>query len=113
MGHYATEMACPQCDNPRCTCPPHPTKPLKGWILHGEGAQPISVADYAKQHRPGEPKGLIELSLSGRTIYPTEAEAHDGRRGYIQQLIDEAEQRLTRLRSLLGDPKPKAKKPSR
>ena len=113
MGHYAAEMACPRCHKSRCTCSPSPSQPLEGWILHGEGAQVISVADYAKKHRPGEPRGMVELALKGRKIYGTPEDATLGRQQYIQQLIDEGENRLAYLRSLLDGTKAKPKKSAR
>ncbi len=100
MGHYAAEMACPQCHESSCRCSVPTPKPWTGWILHGEGARPLSVKDYAQQ-RSGDPRGMIEWSLMGKTVYETEAAAHQGRQAYLQTLIGETEARLNYLRSLL------------
>lgn len=100
MGHYAAEMACPQCDTPRCRCPAPDPKPWTGWILSGEGARPMLVAEYAQQ-RAGDSRGMIELALMGKTVYETEALAQQGRRDHIQQLIAEGEARLAYLRAQL------------
>lgn len=102
MGHYAAEMACPQCHHSRCRCPAPAPNPWKGWILHGEGARPLSVKAYAQQ-RSGDPRGMIEWSLMSKTIYETEAAAHEGRQAYLKTLIGKAEARLEYLRSLLAE----------
>jgi hypothetical protein len=46
---------------------------------------------------------MIEWSLMSKTIYETEASAHEGRQAYLKTLIGEAEARLEYLRSLLAE----------
>lgn len=53
--------------------------------------------------RGGETVLVSSWSLMGKTVYKTEAAAHEGRQAYLKTLIGEAEARLEYLRSLLAE----------
>lgn len=112
MGHYRADLACDDCGNVRCTCPPKKVKTEKGFIVTTDW-RVVTVAEFdadpannVVKMRYGDIPTNPVLKRLGSEIFKKRENAEAHAREMLELEVEKTRARLAGLKKLLKVTRP-------